>query len=512
MLMNKPKSMRAAKAIARKGLALWVMLETGSAWALEVPQAVSVGHAVFYTLALTCVSLFSIVLLVARQYTWLSYSVYGGLMILLIAALDGTLAHLTGGGVWVMANTPLLIGAVAAAYGYFHAAYRLEAGHWLYSTRWLNGCLGVVMLALLPLYFLVPGVIPNLVPLYVVLNTGMLLMFVAQMLPPLTWTRLSKPQHRAAIMWPVTVGVVAVGAYGLHFAGPGFERATLDLINRILFALHLSHLLYFVCISIAEQMRAGVAARQAALEAAREVAEAELALERSERNFERARSLAHDRSRQLASASHDIKQPLAALRQVVERMAQGVTGPEHRRLQDAIDYLDGLAGSYLKLGNRGLDETEEYEIDVDAEAREHVDVGLILKTVAALHAEDAAAEGVDVRVRAAALDLHVAPLPLTRAISNLVGNALMHSGARRVLLLARKRGAGVRIEVHDNGCGMTADQLARAHRLRERGQDSAGSGIGIPIVQAQADERDWRFSLRSRPGHGTSAYILLGPR
>ncbi|MFK7914310.1 MAG: hypothetical protein AB8B93_10385, partial [Pseudomonadales bacterium] len=162
---------------------------------MTVPVALSAPDVVFYTLALTTVAFFCFVLVVSRQYQWLTYSLYGLLMITLIASLDGTLSYLFAGNIWLMTDGPLLIGAVTAGFGFAHVAYRFEAGHWLHGTRYLHLGFAALMLALLPGYLLVPTAMDNLVPLYAVLNTGMLIMFVAQIFPPITWTQFTRRQH-----------------------------------------------------------------------------------------------------------------------------------------------------------------------------------------------------------------------------------------------------------------------------------------------------------------------------
>ena len=481
-----------------------------SAWAFEVPSSLSTSDAVFFTLAITSVAFFSIGLVVTRQFQWLTYSVYGVLAISLLASLDGTFAYLFDGNRWMMSDMPLLLGSLTASYGFFHCAYRLEPGHWLYNTRSVQIGFGMLMALLVPLYFAVPSLIPNLVPLYATLNTGMMLMFIAQIFPPVTWTQLTNTQHRITILWPLTTAAVAVGVYTLHFAGPGFEPDFLNFFNRLLFGMHLAHVLVFVWISVIEQIRAKVQAEHAATEAARKAAEAALALEVSEREFERAKTIAANRSRQLATASHDLKQPISALRQVVDQHASNQTESEVQRLRDAIDYLDQLASTYLKVGSVAMDDDfDQQEVAVDNQGHEQVKVNVVVQTVIALHQSAAKAKNIHLSHRSSSLSVVVHPLALTRALSNLVDNAINHSEGSRILMCARRRGSKVRIEVHDNGRGISSTELNKVTQARYRGAESSGSGLGLAIVHAQAEEQNWSFSLSSQEQHGTSAFLLI---
>ena len=173
-------------------VALLLGLYSIPAWAVTVPAALSAADVMFYTIALTTVAFFSFGMMVSRQYQWLTYSIYGVLIVMLIAALDGTLSYLFGGYLWLMTDGPLLIGAVAAGFGFAHVAYRFESGHWLSGTRSLHLGFAALMLLLLPAYWLLAPAMDNLAPLYATLNTGVLIMLAAQIFP-VSYTHLTLP-------------------------------------------------------------------------------------------------------------------------------------------------------------------------------------------------------------------------------------------------------------------------------------------------------------------------------
>ena len=506
MRQTKPnRRVRAISATAPVGLLLALLALP--AHALEAPSNLSFWDVGFYTFTSTCIIFFSISMLLLRAYTWLSYAVYGVLTLLLIASLDGTLAYLRDGDVWWMGYAPLLIGALAVGYGYLHLAFRLESPHWLAATRPFFVLYGVLALALIPAYLLMDSV----VPLYAALNTLMLLMVAAQVLPPLTWTNLNQGQHRLAIIWPVLTGLVGVSAYSVHFLGSGFSRETLDAVNRLIYLLHLSHLFVFVGFVVADQIRERRQALQQAEVAAREAAEAALALERAEREFSRVQALAAERTQRLATASHDLKQPIAALRQALSQYQAQATSADptgNRRILDAIDYLDQLAGTYLDLGTQELDKQDAEQLR-DHNGHERVSIGLLFSTIASMFSEDAQAAEIELCVSDSPTELQIAPLAATRALSNLLNNAILHSGGSRVQVDAQHQEAAVRLEVRDNGCGMDAQTVADAMQIRARGVDSEGSGLGLPIVAALADEHGWQLSVDSEPGVGTCAALTI---
>lgn len=474
------------------------------AQALDVPAQLSTLDIVFYTFTLTCIVFFSGMMVLLRAYTWLTYTLYGFLAVALIAALDGTLAYLFDGDVWWMGYAPLLIGAVTVGYGYLHIAYRIDSAHWLARTRSMFVVYGVLGLLLLPGYFL----LPSMVPLYATLNTLMLLMFAGQALPPVTWRSLSRTQHRVAIIWPVLTATIAISIYGVHFAGSGLSRQLLDSVNRGVLFLHLAHMFVFVGFVVSDELRQRRQAQQDAQLAARKAAEAALALERSERDYERARRVVADRTQRLATASHDLKQPIAALRQTISQMQDKDQNPQSQRIMDAIDYLDQLAGTYLDLGNHELDNHDQ-ELARDATGKESVPIGLILETVASMFNQEAQAVGCEINIKHDDQHIHVVPLALTRALSNLLGNALAHSGGQRIDITAKRESDLMHIEISDNGCGMPAHWEDELLELRAKGVDSSGSGLGLPIVRALAEQYKWQLNIRSEPESGTQVRLTI---
>ena len=188
------------------------------AFASEAATAISTGDVIFYTLTVTTVAFFSVGMIVSRELHWLTYSVYGFLAVTLVASLDGTLAHLFNDP-WYRTDGPLVAGALTAAFGFWHVAFRIEDGHWLARTHHLHLAFAALMALLIPAYYFFVDSTPSLmVPLYSTLNTGMLLMFTAQIFPPVTWTEFSKEQRRITIIWPLTTALVGAGGYVIHFA------------------------------------------------------------------------------------------------------------------------------------------------------------------------------------------------------------------------------------------------------------------------------------------------------
>ena len=425
-------------------------------------------------------------------------------MLSLVGAMDGTIAYLINGTNWIMIDAPLFIASVTLAYGFIHIGLRIPQTHWAARTKPLIYSLAGFALLLIPAYWL----IANMPLLYAIVNLMLVVMVFAQVLAAGTSPLISSTGYRAAYFGPLLLGVALVVLYAVDLGGGNFSRATVDQINRLLILGHLMHLMLLACLLLVDSVKEKQVAEQKAVEAAQEAAEASLALKQSQHEFEKVQQLAADRSRALATASHDLKQPIAALRMALASSAEDPTLGKAQQIGDAIDYLDQLAGSYLSEGRDGID-ADEQETKHGEPGKEPVGVDLIAQTVAAMFQHEAEAAGLEIRVRASSDEVLTNPLALTRALSNAVANVLAHAQASKVLIGSRRAGDRVRVEVLDNGRGMNESEIDKATQLRARGENSQGSGLGLAIVAALAQEHDWLFQLDSTPGRGTAIRLAL---
>jgi signal transduction histidine kinase len=101
---------------------------------------------------------------------------------------------------------------------------------------------------------------------------------------------------------------------------------------------------------------------------------------------------------------------------------------------------------------------------------------------------------------------------IRRALSNLIQNALHYGGNVRVTV--RRDGGGAEIVVEDDGPGIPEDRITDALqpfvRLdTARARDTAGMGLGLPIVRKAVRTENGTLDLRNRPEGGLRATIRL---
>lgn len=204
-----------------------------------------------------------------------------------------------------------------------------------------------------------------------------------------------------------------------------------------------------------------------------------------------------DRTQTMLALGHDLKTPLARMRL---RLDDGQVDPEVREgIAHDIDEMRQL-----------LDSLQAY-VDSDGHSipPERVDIAVMAETLvntAADHGADARYEGVS------SLEIRVRPVPIRRALSNLIENAIHYGGSARVFV--RKDGQGAEIVVEDSGPGIPEDRIADALqpfvRLdTARARDTAGMGLGLAIVRKAVRMENGTLDLRNRPEGGLRATIRL---
>jgi signal transduction histidine kinase len=215
----------------------------------------------------------------------------------------------------------------------------------------------------------------------------------------------------------------------------------------------------------------------------------------------------------VAYISHDLRTPLAAARAVVEALADGVIDDDLPRyyatLASEIDRLSALVDELFELSRtqRGVLRLEY----------ERVALGDLVSDVVASLAPLAAAKAVGLRgpFDGTDTDCDVAPSEMSRALRNVVDNAIRHTrpgGA--VIVSASTRDAHALVAVQDDGGGISASDLPhlfdagfRSDRARRA---DAGAGLGLTIARAIVEAHGGVIDARNH--NGGACVTLRWPR
>lgn len=190
------------------------------------------------------------------------------------------------------------------------------------------------------------------------------------------------------------------------------------------------------------------------------------------------------KSKFLAAASHDLRQPVQSLElllAVVERQVSDSAQPFATvfKLKQALAGLNRLLASILDISS-----LDAGVVEANAEG---VDIHALLLRLAMEYVPKAATRGLAFRVVKTSLHAVADPTLLERALRNLIENALRYTPKGSVLVGARRRGDQIRIDVVDTGIGFAIEQRAEIfeefHQLANPGRDlDLGLGLGLAIV------------------------------
>jgi len=215
------------------------------------------------------------------------------------------------------------------------------------------------------------------------------------------------------------------------------------------------------------------------------------------------------KSRFLAAASHDLRQPLHALSLYIATLDRRVESDQAREI---LSKMDGAVRSMGRLFTALLD-LARLEAGILKPTPIAFDIDDLLRDVAE-QSVDPSGRRARVDVAESGLLVHSDPDLLEIVLRNLVSNAVKHSRGGRVLLGCRRAGQEVRIEIHDNGQGIAEDQLERLFSEFVRGEQAGsteGVGLGLAIVERIAKLLGHRLSVRSQLGRG-SVFGITVPR
>lgn len=225
------------------------------------------------------------------------------------------------------------------------------------------------------------------------------------------------------------------------------------------------------------------------------------ALEEAKRRAELADSV---KSRFLAAASHDLRQPLQTMALLQGLLAKTVDGENPRklivRLGETLGAMSGMLNTLLDIN--------QIETGTIRPEMSRFPVSLVLERLRNEFTYHADAQGLDFRVVPCGLAICSDQQLLEQILRNLLSNALKYTTRGKVLLGCRRQGRFLRIEVWDTGIGIPEDAhvaiFDEYHQLENPARERArGLGLGLSIARRMAALLGSKVSLRSRLGKGS---------
>ena len=215
------------------------------------------------------------------------------------------------------------------------------------------------------------------------------------------------------------------------------------------------------------------------------------------------------KSRFLATASHDLRQPLQTIRLLNSAMLKVVPQPDIRELlhqqNQAITSMTRLLNALLDIsrlesGAVELKLTETPLADVFADLR--TEFGSVAR-----------ARNVGLHIDAPTAVLTTDRTLFYQLLQNLVGNALKYTDVGSVAVTCATGEHALTISIDDTGVGIPDDKIARIfdeyYQVDTHGAKRMGVGLGLAIVKEVARLLGYTVNISSRQGEGTQARVSI---
>lgn len=216
------------------------------------------------------------------------------------------------------------------------------------------------------------------------------------------------------------------------------------------------------------------------------------------------------KSRFLAAASHDLRQPLHTLTLLQGLLAKKVKGEATQRLvallEQTLDTMRGMLNTLLDIN--------QIDAGVVHAEKVHFPINDLLKRMKHEFSYEADALNLELRVVPCSLSVNSDPRLLEQMVRNILSNALKYTKNGKILLGCRRHGNMLSLEVLDTGIGIPGDKFSSIfdeyyqidNVARER---SRGLGLGLSIVERLGSILNHRIRVRSQPGKGSAFCIEI---
>jgi signal transduction histidine kinase len=227
-------------------------------------------------------------------------------------------------------------------------------------------------------------------------------------------------------------------------------------------------------------------------------------LDRVHRAYQAAQEANISKSRFLAQASHDLRQPVHAISLFTACLRDANLQPSELKL---VDNIDRSLQSVSRLFKSLLD-VSTLDSGKVIPRYETIAIAEILDDVLQQNYDAAQANDCKLRITTCSCVVITDRALLTTMLQNIVNNAIKYAPGQAIIIGCRREKGSLAVQVYDQGPGISEEHQTRVfeefYQVRARGdRDVDGVGLGLPIVRRVAHLMDMQVRLRSVPRHGT---------
>ncbi len=214
----------------------------------------------------------------------------------------------------------------------------------------------------------------------------------------------------------------------------------------------------------------------------------------------------------LAMLAHELRNPLAPIRNALHLLRVSGAGPVAAEARDVMErqltQLIRLVDDLLEVSriSRGKVELRRAAVDL---------AGVVASAVETSRpAIDAARHRLEIRLPPAPLQIEGDFVRLSQVVANLLNNAAKYTDpGGRIALSVQREGAEAEIRVQDNGVGLAPELLPRVFDMfaqADRARAAGGLGIGLALAKMLVELHGGRIEARSDgPGRGSEFAVRL---
>jgi len=210
------------------------------------------------------------------------------------------------------------------------------------------------------------------------------------------------------------------------------------------------------------------------------------------------------KSRFLAAASHDLRQPFQAMRLFRAALAPFLTDPRAEAVVSKLDEAMTAGEQLLK----ALLDVSTLEAGIISPKPIPVSAAELIERLGREVQPQVEARGLRMRILARPALVMTDPVLLERMLRNLLHNAVRYTDRGGILIGARRRGDHLLFQVVDTGIGIPEEEQAKVfedfYQVGNPGRDrSRGLGLGLSVVERMARLLGHTVSVRSVPDKGS---------
>lgn len=236
-------------------------------------------------------------------------------------------------------------------------------------------------------------------------------------------------------------------------------------------------------------------------------------VQREVRQREQIEQLSNEKSEFMSFASHEIRNPITAMRGLASLIYDGTAGEVSKEVKQSAEKIMVTGNEVLALIAEFLDKSK-IELGQIAYHNEVFDAGEVLKTLAEGFRPSAELKGLSIKahITGGELRINADKAKVGEVVGNIIDNSIKYTATGSVTLSVEKKGGAVRISVSDTGAGISKEVIGKLFKKFSRADAAKanlkGTGLGLFLAKNFVEGMGGRIWVESEgEGKGSQFHI-----